>query len=188
MSYILDALKRAEAQRHGAQPARSALPASFAPPPAADRATRILPWAGLLLAGGGALAVLAIALRDAPRPAPPPAPASETSAAAEPDAVTPPAVIIPPQAQAAPSPAPAVQRQSAALGTLRDLPSHVQREIPPLIIGGYLYSPVSADRSVLINNRLRREGDEVAPGLVLEALQANGMVLNYRGHRYRSNY
>lgn len=72
--------------------------------------------------------------------------------------------------------------------TLRQLPDHIQREIPPLSIGGYIYSGNKADRSVLINKRLLREGDEVAPGLTLEAMQPNGMILTYKGYRYRAGY
>lgn len=189
MSYILDALKRAEAQRHGIQSARSALPASFVAPPASRRATRLLPWIALLAAGSAA-AILAFTVLRTPEPAAPAtivAPAPVQPAAA----VTPTAVIIPPSSPAAPLPVqdlPVEKARPAALGTLRDLPPQVQREIPPLVIGGYLYSPEPADRSVLINNRLRREGDEIAPGLILESLQADGMVLDYRGYRYRSNY
>lgn len=203
MSYILDALKRAEAERRGARPQRAELPAAFVAAPATPPIRRLLPWlAGLVgLAALAALATLALGLRASPASQPlPPVAASPQPAAVPPPPAPPPArpaVIIPPQAAAAPLsaplPAPVVPRPAPvsarpALGTLRDLPPQVQREIPPLVIGGYLYSPNPADRSVLVNNRLRHEGDEIEPGLTLEALRPDGMVLNYRGHRYRSRY
>lgn len=72
--------------------------------------------------------------------------------------------------------------------TLRELPDNIQREIPQLSVGGYIYSGSKADRSVLINNRLMHEGEEIAPGLTLEKMMPNGMVLNYRGYRYRTGY
>lgn len=72
--------------------------------------------------------------------------------------------------------------------TLRELPEQVQREIPSFRIGGYIYSGNRADRSVLVNNRLLREGEEIAPGLLLEQMMPNGMVLSYRGHRFRAGY
>jgi len=75
-----------------------------------------------------------------------------------------------------------------SVATLRELPPQIQREIPAMTVGGYIYSGNKADRSVLINNRLMREGDEVAPGLVLEKMMPNGMVLNYKGYRYRAGY
>ncbi len=86
----------------------------------------------------------------------------------------------PPQASATPSDPP--------VATLRELPDQIQREIPPLAIGGYLYSGNRADRTVLINKRLLHEGDEVVPGLTLEKLMPNGMVLSYKGYRYRTSY
>ena len=57
-----------------------------------------------------------------------------------------------------------------------------------MTIGGYIYSGSRADRSVLINNRLLREGDEIAPGFMLEQMMPNGMVLSYKGYRYRTSY
>jgi general secretion pathway protein B len=72
--------------------------------------------------------------------------------------------------------------------SLRELPSNIQREIPPLTIGGYIYAGNPAERSVLINNRLLREGDQIAAGLTLEKMMPREAVLNYRGYRYRVPY
>ncbi len=72
--------------------------------------------------------------------------------------------------------------------TLRELPEQIQREIPALKIGGYIYSNNPAERSLLINNKLLREGDEVAPGLTLEKMLRGSVVLNYKGYRYRIAY
>ncbi len=72
--------------------------------------------------------------------------------------------------------------------TLRELPEQIQREIPALKIGGYIYSSNPAERSLLINNKLLREGDEVAPGLTLEKMLRGSVVLNYKGYRYRIAY
>jgi general secretion pathway protein B len=192
MSYILDALKRAEAERGGAGPARAALPASFFPAAGASGARARL-WLGAGLLGvATALAFALAALGNRPQGAVVTATPAATNQAASPEPATTlaPAVIIPPPPARMPASAPAKTAKAAMPGpvTLRDLPADIQREIPPLAVGGFLYSANAADRSVLINKRLRREGDEVAPGLVLEALQPNGMVFNYRGYRYRSTY
>ena len=85
---------------------------------------------------------------------------------------------------AATPPVPAPER----IALLQDLPAQIQREIPTLAINGYIYASNPADRSVLINNRLRREGDTLAEGFVLEKLLPREMVLNYRGYRYRVSY
>ncbi|MFD2272525.1 general secretion pathway protein GspB [Undibacterium arcticum] len=57
-----------------------------------------------------------------------------------------------------------------------------------MAVGGYIYSDNQADRQLLINKSLRREGDEVATGLVLEKMSPHSAILNYRGYRYRISY
>ncbi|GAB2871795.1 hypothetical protein GCM10027277_46330 [Pseudoduganella ginsengisoli] len=70
----------------------------------------------------------------------------------------------------------------------RDLPEPIQRILPAVAMSGYMYSKNPADRMVLIDKSLRREGDEVAPGLVLERLMPKGAVFTFRGYRYRVPY
>ena len=201
MSTILEALKRAEAERNGA----AQRPVTLLPPLAATSRNppawrRPLPWA--------AFAALAVALASvgwftvnradsgkqvpaSPAPAPEPAP---------PVVLAPPAELETPAEKPAPK-KPVEKKRAApeepkvakaapepAAGTLQDLPPQIQREIPALSVGGYIYSGNKADRSVLINNRLLREGDEAAPGLVIEKMTPSGMVLNYKGYRYRRAY
>ena len=76
----------------------------------------------------------------------------------------------------------------ARVPNLRELPQNIQAEIPPLTITGYIYSKNDADRSVLINNKLLREGDLAAPGVVLEKMMPKEAILNYKGYRYRLAY
>ena len=213
MSYILEALKKAQAERaHGAIPGVHAQPV---PTIAARAPVSMQTWTItilVLLAACAALfwlgpwtrpepALTAVAARppevvSAPAPvaSTPPAPRAVTV----PDAAskTPPASAKPvrklgerapgePAVVAAPlAPAPTPER----IALLQELPAQIQREIPPLAINGYIYASNPADRSVLINNRLRREGDTLADGFVLEKLLPREMVLNYRGYRYRVSY
>lgn len=74
------------------------------------------------------------------------------------------------------------------VGSLQDLPPNVQKDVPPVAFGGYIYSNNPADRSVLIGNRLLREGDQVAPGLTLEKMLPKEAILNYMGYRFRVSY
>lgn len=76
----------------------------------------------------------------------------------------------------------------ARLPNLRELPQNIQAEIPQLAVTGYIYSKNEADRSVLINNKFLREGDQAAPGVVLEKITPKEAVLNYKGYRYRLSY
>jgi general secretion pathway protein B len=60
--------------------------------------------------------------------------------------------------------------------------------VPRVSFGGYMYSANPADRLLLVDKALRHEGEEVAPGLVLEKLLPKAAVMNYRGVRYRVAY
>lgn len=82
------------------------------------------------------------------------------------------------------TPAPAEPR----IVSLRELPQNIQSEIPPLVFTGYIYSKNQAERSVVINDKLLREGDQVAPGLVLEKMTSEEVILSYKGYRYRLSY
>lgn len=218
MSYILDALKKAEAERKlGAVPGLHA-PATYAA--GRGHRSRRMPW----LAAGLALLVAVLAALAwfrpwhapqalPPEPPLPPLPAPMAPALKPVPALAPvvPLVQPPPAkpkavARIAPSPAkprsiasappPAAPPQAAQDAgrqdneplTLRELPEQIQREIPALKIGGYIYSSNPAERSLLINNKLLREGDEVAPGLMLEKMLRGSVVLNYKGYRYRIAY
>jgi general secretion pathway protein B len=213
MSYILDALKKAEAERNAGTRASIHAPLPYASPTDVSRSRWATP--GTWLAAGAAIALcgaaawyfvpreqpvrLATATPQAAAPAAPvltPPPATrEASPAPEPSK---PAVKkfaekkrasepAKPKAEKKPEPRPEPPPETA-LPALRELPDNLRQQIPPLTIGGYIYSGSKSDRSVLINNRLMHEGEEVAPGLTLERMTPNSMVLNFRGTRYRSSY
>jgi general secretion pathway protein B len=115
-----------------------------------------------------------------------PAPAQLPPTAPEP---APQAVYLPAPAPPAPPPARAPDPiQEENLRTLQQLPEAIQREVPKVAVGGYIYSPNPADRLLLVDKMLRREGEELAPGLVLERLMPKYAVMNYRGTRYRVAY
>jgi general secretion pathway protein B len=66
-----------------------------------------------------------------------------------------------------------------------ELPSALQRSMPKLVVTGHSISEEDNVRLVVINDRVLREGEQVAPDLRLEAIGADGVVLNYRGYRFR---
>jgi general secretion pathway protein B len=84
-------------------------------------------------------------------------------------------------------PAAATPASSAdeTLRTVNELPEQIRFSLPKVAFGGYMYSPNPGDRLVLVDKALRHEGEEVAPGLVLEKLLPKAAVMNYRGYRYR---
>ncbi len=224
MSYILEALKKAQAERQlGSAPTIHATPIHAAP--VDQRNTRLIP-----ILAGGALLVLAVAAAifawrsasvpepaapvvlvaappvqvpapaplPAPLPAPVPAPAAVAPMPAPVSAVrqAPPPRVAPVVKPAAPksaalpvtAAAPVTPVAEDTLRTLRDMPEAIQREVPAIAIGGYIYSKNPADRLLLIDKVLRREGEEVAPGLTLEKLLPKAAIMNYRGYRYRVPY
>lgn len=209
MSYILEALKKAQAERElGSAPTIHAAPIHAAPVrSAASRKPLLIGLgAGALVAGAVAFATLrqdpapapkVIAAAPAPVPrivAVPPAPAPVAAPAAPAPVPKPPVAAVkpPPQKpQPKPEPAPAAPPEPVVEDTtppLSQLPEAIQREVPQIAVGGYIYSANPADRLLLIDRVLRREGDEVAPGLTLEKLLPKAAVMNYRGYRYRLPY
>jgi general secretion pathway protein B len=127
----------------------------------------------------------------APVSGPAAAPASAPAVAPALPAVRTAPLAAAPRAAATPAPAPASVPAPApedSLPYLHQLPDTIQRDIPRVSFGGYMYSANPADRLLLVDKALRHEGEEVGPGLVLEKLLPKAAVMNYRGVRYRVAY
>ena len=54
-----------------------------------------------------------------------------------------------------------------------------------MTVSVHAYSGNPKDRLVGINNRMLREGDELAPGLKLEQITSEGMIFGYKGYSFR---
>jgi general secretion pathway protein B len=91
-------------------------------------------------------------------------------------------------APAAPAPVAARSAPEDSLPFLQQLPEARRRDIPRVTFGGYMYSANPSDRLLIVDKALRHEGEEVAPGLVLEKLLPKAAVMNYRGTRFRVPY
>jgi general secretion pathway protein B len=175
-----------------------AMPAAAVAGPAAVPAAPAAPGAGRT-AAGGASNTLEVSAPPAPEPVPAPARpahAAPPAARAGGDAIAPTAPVrapagapAVPASAAAPTPAPALApAPEDSLPYLRQLPDTIQRDIPRVTFGGYMYSANPADRLLLVDKTLRHEGEEVGPGLVLEKLLPKAAVMNFRGIRYRVAY
>jgi general secretion pathway protein B len=68
--------------------------------------------------------------------------------------------------------------------TLADLPEALRASFPPLTVRGFVYSDDPRSRMVVINDRMLQEGDEVAPGLKLDRIEPDGVVLSSKGYRF----
>lgn len=232
MSYILEALKKSQAERQlGELPSIHAPQVQLHDGAASASARRMPVWlalggvtvavaAALLLwqpwqAAATAPAVTPAVLAQAvpapmpvavppavPVPVPAPAPVTQVTPVppaataapvhharpvAEPKQETPGQAVSPPVAAPAPAVPPTPAAEESVPG-MRDLPEPIQRQIPAIAIGGYIYSKNPADRLLLIDKVLRHEGEELAPGLVLEKLQPKAAIFSFKGYRYRVPY
>ena len=159
-------------------------PASPAVPPAtAASAERAAPVPQVLAAKPAAPAPKPVAAPQrepvAPaRTAPRRSERSQEIAAAKPAPQAPPK---PPERK----PVAAPEKSQPPVVAFGDLPLAIQQEMPKLQVAAHAYSSVAGDRLVSINERIVREGDTVASGLVLEEITPSGMILSYRGYRFR---
>lgn len=82
----------------------------------------------------------------------------------------------------------AAKSEASKLYKLMELPESVRRDLPTLTIGGAMYSEIPAQRMLIINSQVLREGDTVATDLVLETVQLKSAIFRFRGYRYLVNY
>lgn len=239
MSYILDALRRSQAERErerGQVPGLEARPAVAVPQATSGARTR---WAaGAAAVVFGVLAGAALWLWRTP-PVPPPAGAGPAAAAAltpaaaggpasaapvpvvaqapalgapraaeaggsvtpspAPPAPLPLVVSAPPAApgiaapaaaataiaDARPAPVPAAASVPAAPVTvaLAALTPEQRRDLPPLAMGGSIWSDNALSRFVIINGQVVREGESAAPGVTVERIGPKAVWLRWRSLR-----
>lgn len=65
-----------------------------------------------------------------------------------------------------------------------ELPAAVRRALPAIELGGYAAAGDGA-AMVVVNDELVHEGQEIAPGLVVEHIQPDGVIFRYRSYRFR---
>jgi general secretion pathway protein B len=192
MSYILDALRRAESERQRGQTPGLYAPATAAAPGPGRRPQAAAGWLVIGLAVGVAASLAWWLMRRDPPPAAAPAAAV---------AVAPPPAALPaplPAVATAPVPLPRVVSEPAALrpapGVAPDtapvatrpvpwaeLAPEQRRELPPLALGGAIWSESAANRFVVFNGQVVREGELAAVGVVLERIEPRAAVLRWRG-------
>ncbi len=196
MSYILEALRRSQAERERGQVPglhAQALPTGEAAPPLPR--SRALLWLGLGL-GGGLIAAssawwwlagkaspparVPVAAAPVPvpasMPAPAPAPLPVVVSAPPPPVAAP---VPPPAAATPPPPAPAPAAPPRAL-SLSELSPEQRRELPPMILGGSIWSENPQSRFVIVNGQVVREGEAAAAGVTVERIAPKSVVLRWR--------
>lgn len=139
----------------------------------------------------------------APAPAPVTPPAASAATNASPASAANPAAAMQPAAEPAPWPQPDARKPgerpgdkpaeppaaprvigNVVAGEPAPLPDFLRAQLPQLTFGGSIYSNNPANRSLIIDGRLYREGEQVTPDVKLETIKPKGAVLLFRGYRY----
>jgi len=72
----------------------------------------------------------------------------------------------------------------APITTRERLPEGIRSQLPPLLVGGSIYSASAPDRSLIIDGRLLRENDRLSGDLTLEQIRPRSAVLRFKGYRF----
>jgi len=72
----------------------------------------------------------------------------------------------------------------AQIYSREQLPPDVRAALPQLTIGGSIYSPNPAGRSLIVNGQLFRERDRLTQDLSLEEIRLKAAVFSFRGYRF----
>ncbi|GAB6193563.1 general secretion pathway protein GspB [Desulfocastanea catecholica] len=83
------------------------------------------------------------------------------------------------------SAAKAAQTSVSLLPLLEDLPAALQAEIPPLKFAGHTYSKKPSQRIIIINGKILREGDMIAPSTFLKEITWEGVTIESNSVRFR---
>jgi len=68
---------------------------------------------------------------------------------------------------------------------LSSLPQDFRSSLPPLAVNIHVYSPDQSRRILYINNRPVKQGERIGGGVVVEEIVHDGVVLQYRGQRFK---
>lgn len=73
---------------------------------------------------------------------------------------------------------------AAPVSRLAELPEDVRREVPTLAFGGSIYSELPAQRMVILNGQVLREGDPITGELAVDEIRPKSAVLRIKGRRF----
>ncbi|BBQ03169.1 general secretion pathway protein GspB [Caballeronia zhejiangensis] len=208
MSYILDALKRAESDR-----GRGSVPGLHTQQvmPGSDVAGTERPvWLWPVVTAGVAVAGLVVLYLVNPVTVRIHAGSPVAASLPPPTVSPPPAAALPvPQITAvtavestpdasAPEGGARSRRRAAATDALTaneprvyavaDLPPDVRNALPKVAVGGSSYSTNPALRMLMVNGQMYQERDPLGPELTLEQIRQGSAVLRFRGYRYRISF
>ncbi len=78
--------------------------------------------------------------------------------------------------------------QSGGIPLLEEMPQAIQRNIPNFKVNVLAYSSVPAERFAIIDMVKYSKGEQLPGGAILRDIQANGLVLELNGRRFRVSH
>ena len=72
-----------------------------------------------------------------------------------------------------------------SLPYLSELPADVRTDIPNLRFAAHTYSELPEKRMIIVNNQIKRQGQWIDKGLLLEEITWEGVVLSFNGLRFQ---
>ena len=114
--------------------------------------------------------------------APPPvrAPGAEAMRPREPAVPSPAA----PNARATPESSGGATPPSSPVYAQADLPETLRTQLPALKVTGATHSNNPVYRMAIVNGQVLHEGDQAAPGLLLERIESGRTIWSFKGYRY----
>ena len=170
--------------REAAPPVSAAAPPTAASPPASAPPSALPPTAAVAAAPPAPLPAAPRPEAATPQPVAEPAPWPAQDARRKA-----PTAEVAAAPAARPAEVKAVQGTGAApveaaIAPREQLPANIRSQLPPLAVGGSIYSANAPDRSIIIDGRLLRENDRLAADLTLEQIRPKSAVLRFKGHRF----
>jgi general secretion pathway protein B len=92
---------------------------------------------------------------------------------------------LPPSIDATVEAAAPLVRAQGETSLLSALPTKFQQSLPTMTVNIHVYSPEESQRILYINNRQYRRGDEIPGGVFVEEIVPDGVVLQFRGQRFK---
>jgi len=83
------------------------------------------------------------------------------------------------------TPSASARATAPALLEREQLPQDMRAALPPLVVSGAIYSTRAQHRTLIVDGRLYRENDTIAPNLSLERIEQKSAIFLYRGYRFQ---
>lgn len=80
-------------------------------------------------------------------------------------------------------PAQSMPVDSQRVEEINELPDSVRNNLPAMTFSFHVYSENPAQRTIIINDRRMREGEEISSGLRLQLITQDGVILQFEQHR-----